>query len=159
MDTMNAPQVNIPLLRKQVETVEREAALPEEKRSWVQRSWITIRNTLGLEVIDENEHWQVAKVTKSCGTAGCLAGNTVLDAGYDTFIFEPACQCGGEACSKDENRVAQVVVDENGGRSMIRDKAAELLGLSYDEADRLFFPTNSAEDIRFIAEDIAGERL
>lgn len=153
---INAPQVNIPLLRKQVETVEREAALPRHKRGWVQSMWITVRNAVGVRDkrsvpgYTGDERVYIGRLSPQCGTAGCLAGNTVMDAGYDTFMFVEM---------SDGRAVAATIIDEDGDEISVVNKACELLGLTPAQGDALFEGSNNAERIRLLAEDIAGERL
>jgi hypothetical protein len=57
---------------------------------------------------------------------------------------------------------AEWVYDRDGNHRLIRDLAEELLGLTYDEARRLFFGTDNFDEAYEFAQEIAaraGERL
>ena len=64
---------NIPLLRKAVEWVEAQAALPEIDREWMQSDWLATphdRARWNFEL-----HGQVAEIVAAhCGAAYCVAG-------------------------------------------------------------------------------------
>lgn len=129
--------VNIPLLRKAVEWVEYQDALPIEQREWFQGEWVDadgwrFEDLAEKEVIEESE----ASVLKSsCGTAYCVAGyiGQSLESAY--------------AASDTYEGVH------------VSDFAAEALGLDFHEHVALFSAYNTAADIREIAEEIAGEKL
>lgn len=120
---------NIPLLRKIVEWVEEQDALPEAVREWDQASWY-------------QEHGEF-----SCGTTMCVAGKVVIDAGWKPVDVDEDEDGTTSECTKD------------GQQSLIQDVAADLLGIDEDDAYSLFHLTNTAQDIRQRAERIAGERL
>lgn len=127
---MSAPEVNIPLLRKAVEWAEAEAAKPVAERQWDQDWWMTSPQERAEELgLPESE----------CGTAYCIAGWACYSNGED---FDP----GGEG---------NLLV--SGAHPS--DRAQELLGLTSREANALFASRNTIEDVRCIAEEIAGERL
>ena len=69
-----------------------------------------------------------------CGTVGCLAGNTVLHAGLTPVLSELAPYAHVGAVTN--------VRDDDGLQRTIRQAAQRLLGLSDDQADRIFYPTN-----------------
>jgi hypothetical protein len=52
------PQPDVPLLRKAVEWMQAQAALPEKECQWVQGQWVIPAETIGRE----------------CGTCYCVAG-------------------------------------------------------------------------------------
>jgi hypothetical protein len=66
------------------------------------------------------------KVTNECSTTACLAGHTVLEAGY-TPLIDPFVHHSG-------NRYSGVV---EGGRG-IPDLAQALLGLTFEQANAMF---------------------
>jgi hypothetical protein len=102
--------IDVPRLRKELEFV------TDNPELWIQRRWIT---------------------RMSCGTAGCLAGNTVLHAGYEP-VFDYGFNRNPD--------VASWVVDADAGSATIapvRDVAQRLLGLTYAQGDELFFPGNT----------------
>ena len=126
---MSAAEVNIPLLRKAVEWAEAEAAKPWEISEWNQTAWETAPENV---VQIDRETWTPisgAKKSPECGTCYCVAGFIVKSEG---------------ASSR---------------RSGWSRPAADLLGIDLNTADELFDAANSIEDIRRIAESIAGERL
>lgn len=131
--------LNIPLLRKGVEWVEEQEALPVMTRQWMQDMWVT------------SEEDRVACLTgeTGCGTAYCLAGWVAMQK-YPELA---------------EIDFAWV----NGKYLRSSDVAAEELGLpgygvapeQYETSclHKLFSPHNTAADIRRIAEELAGEKL
>jgi hypothetical protein len=138
---MTNERVNVPLLRKGVEWVEAEAEKPFIDSQWYQGSWVTNTELRAAQLIYDvplrdytNE--KIQHVADHCGTAYCLAGyvGQLLDERYV-----------GTAKPEDAIHVA--------------DFATDALGLTNEEADRLFFSGNTAADIRTIAEQIAGEKL
>ena len=123
--------VNVPLLRKAVEWVETEATKPIATREWYQRSW---RRSDGSMVLNEEDEY-----VSHCGTAYCVAG-------YVGQMLQPQFQHSQWA--------------ELDGKSVhVADFASEALGLTGDESERLFHYDNTAQDVRRIAEKIAGEPL
>lgn len=127
-------EVNIPLLRKAVEWVEAEALKPISEREWYQASW---RRPETVEVWDEVSEKYVAH----CGTAYCVAG-------YVGQLVNP------------EYQKSDWLKNEGGTPVMhVSTAAKEALGLTTDQADRLFDAGNDVKDVRRIAEEIAGERL
>lgn len=126
-------ELNVPLLRKAVEWVEEQAALPEEQSEWYQGTW-----RVSGDILD-----------RSCGTAYCMAGyiGQLLDERYK------------ESQTVDGMHVA--------------DFAGEALGLDTPDVDAtylgvgvighafqpLFHASNTVEDIRRIAEELAGGPL
>lgn len=73
---MTEPIVNIPLLRKAVEWVEEQDALPEDTRQWMQDVW-------GLS---EDDRLMEYGHSVGCGTAYCVGGKIAEDAGIDWSI-------------------------------------------------------------------------
>lgn len=126
---MNDTQVNIPLLRKAVEWAEAEAAKPEGEGQWMQDWWMTTPAEMS-SIFSLPE--------TSCGTAYCIAGWT--------------CTANGEEF------IAANTGQLTSGMH-VADRAQELLGLSMYQSNRLFRANNTIEDVRRIAEEIAGERL
>lgn len=127
---MSETKVDIPRLRKAVEWVEEQAALPVTIRQWLQTKWMVIRghDSYHDNILENNQRTE-------CGTAMCLAGKVVQDEYGRTWIKE---------------RLPNV---------SFRDEGAKLLGLTMVQADMLFDANNSATEIRAIAERIAGEKL
>lgn len=125
-------EVNVPLLRKAVEWAEAEAAKPPELCEWNQDLWRTTpeqRAEFGLPV------------SPACGTAYCIAGYVAHISGF-----------------KWDDETDEV----EGDNRPVFEVAAELLGIRPDgglNPSHLFYANNSIEDVRRIAEEIAGERL
>lgn len=135
---------DIPLLRKVVEWVEEQEQLDEDDRSWLQNTW-------ARRYPSETEN--------ECGTAFCVAGKVVNDAGF-VFLwgYDP------KDPDTEEDLVAQGFAtycfnSKTNQIMFIRDAAAELLGIDSYDADQLFAYYNDAADIRRICERIAGEPL
>lgn len=135
---------NIPALRKYVEWVEEQEALPEIDRTWYQRYWHTEPSLVALCLL-EGENGEVGislpylnQVAAHCGTAYCLAGKIAMDA--------------------DKRYATELRVDD----VHVAEKALEVLGLKSSEFGwyhAIFKGNNTAADIRRIAEAEAGERL
>lgn len=148
--------VNVPLLRKAVEWAESEAVKPFEQCEWNQGQWITAPLTRahtiandecfqkfgdpGSSVFSPKEAREfytqrVGELRHTCGTAFCIAGyiGQMIDERYAAHDEVDGCHVG--------------------------DFAQQALGISANEADELFFAGNSIEDVRRIADWIAGEAL
>ncbi|GAA3510338.1 hypothetical protein GCM10022234_00760 [Aeromicrobium panaciterrae] len=136
MTITDEPQVNIPLLRKAVEWVEAEADKPLEICQWLQGDWINRPSDRARMVehyrSDDEFAVSLRAKTPDCGTCYCIAGY-----------------------------VDQVILGnpEPFTDSYVETRAAEALGLSDNQADRLFHSDNTVEDVRALAEEFAGERL
>lgn len=127
--------VNIPALRKVVEWAEAEAAKPEHLCEWYQGLFVmpTSADDPVLSSLPEGSRGTVMarRVTLAldCGTAYCIAGKVAFDSGR-AWTYSTA-----------------------------GDVAQEELGLTDSQAVWLFSAGNSIEDVREIAESLAGERL
>jgi hypothetical protein len=97
-------KINVALLRKELEYV------TSHRDQWDQRHWI--RRT-----------W--------CGTTGCLAGNIVLNAGYQPV----------------PDRTSKVVSPDHSAHRSVADVASELLGIDYRQAEQLFHTSNDIMDL------------
>lgn len=126
-------RLNVPLLRKAVEWVEEQAALPEEQSEWYQGTW-----RVDGEMLD-----------RSCGTAYCMAGyiGQLLDERYR------------ESQTVDGMHVADFAGEALG---LERPGPGEMLagvGSMGHAFQPLFHASNTVEDIRRIAERLAGGPL
>lgn len=136
---MSDNEVNIPLLRKAVEWAETEATLGRDNRGrplghWYQGEW----------VLDWNRFLEESMQPATCGTTYCIAGyvGQLLNEQLRTsqWLTKP--------------------MPDGGFQSIhVSEFAQEALGLTDEQANRLFRGSNSVEDVRRIAEEIAGERL
>jgi hypothetical protein len=139
------PQPNIPLLRKAVEWVEEQEALPWIDRNWWQGDyyvdplfWATI-----MVCTSANGKYRTASaqrraaqlVAPHCGSAYCVAGKIGADL--------------------DERYATSQVVDGVHVAAVAR----EALGLDDGQAQLLFAGSNKAADIRRLAEEFAGQPL
>lgn len=79
-----------------------------------------------------------------CGTAYCLAGWVAVNDGLPQSVF-------AEYMAKSDASGEAAIT--------IEDRAAAVLGLTDEQANRLFDADNTIEDVREIAESMAGERL
>ena len=135
-------EVNIPLLRKAVEWVEEQAQLPDDECQWVQSEWTAVR--IGNRILDPEfdagdytrEELLAIAQRGECETTYCVAGyiGVMLSDAYK-YTWAP----------KNQPHVDVF--------------AARALGISENDKWRLFNATNSAEDVRRIAEEIAGQPL
>lgn len=156
-----SPHANIPLLRKYVEWVEDQDALEEHLREWSQWSW-AIKVEAWLDEDQYEQRIQEILEPDTCGTAYCLAGKVVADAGYK-FIWQSG-EAAGCYDPKDYPNEDFPPSFNDPKVSTVRDMATALLGLDSSQTYRrqdqdLFEGDNTAEDIRRIAELHAGERL
>lgn len=144
---------NIPMLRKYVEWVEEQDALPVFQREWEQGTWALSPEAIKREgkVLQRRKeeghsfygyrHRLLERYEANvCGTAYCVAGRITAD------TYGP-CDEEGEFYDQNGNEVDPSVY------------AREVLGLSWPQAETLFDADNSAADIRRLAERYAGERL
>lgn len=149
---------DIPRLRKAVEFAEASAAAygPDLEdifatggvdTAWYQGFYVAlIREPTAEDVLSGQA------TVQSCGTAYCIAGYTVAQLpGYSEKLVPRA----GPTCA--------VLKPYLNGRPIADLEIAELarreLGLTRGQADQLFDGGNSVEDVRRIAEEIAGEPL
>lgn len=121
--------LNVPLLRKAVEWVERQAELPERKRTWYQNYWRMTRSF--------HPGW-FEEQGRDCGTVMCVAGYVCDVSGVQWDDATP---------------------DVTGDGDWVEQRARDLLGIDPVDADDLFNGGNNANDIREIAERIAGQKL
>ena len=141
------PEVNIPLLRKGLEWVEWQDTLPLIDCEWNQGDFVISPEVKAFTLI-AGERYRgdhrlttaecevlTSRVAPHCGTAYCFAG----------YVGQ-----------LEDGRYART--DEVDGIH-VGQFAQEQLGLTEDQAEALFSADNTAEDIRAICEDIAGEPL
>lgn len=137
------PKPNIPLLRKAVEWVEQEAAKPEIDREWDQSAWRRAPELRAHSLLLYSEYWEskerTDQVAAHCGTAYCVAG----------YVGQML----------DERFKNSEVIQVEGEPVHVADFAKDALGLTDEQSEWLFAGVNTAEDVRRIAEEIAGERL
>lgn len=138
-------EVNVPLLRKAVEWAEAEAAKPRELCEWYQGSWRMDPAQAGGNFYDEDADEAYSKST-DCGTCFCIAGYAA------SITLQP-----GETLEDDTIRLDGQL------QAFVYDRAAEVLGIQSGPMSNrhigLFNGSNSIEDVRRIAEELAGERL
>jgi len=97
--------------------------------------------------------WWRSSVESGCGTAGCLAGTVVHQAGYEIpTTFET--EVDGERL-----RGADYAFSPTGRREEISEAAQRLLGLSNAQCMRLFNPLNSLARLWYIASVYSGGRI
>lgn len=134
--------INVPLLRKAVEWVEEQAALPAIDCHWHQAAYVQSPHARAFGLLksvgfpaETRTVENLTKVAKHCGTAYCVAGyiGQLLDDRYVTCEQVDGVHVG--------------------------DFAARQLGLDQFRADELFDGSNTAADVRRIAEKFAGEVL
>lgn len=91
----------------------------------------------------------ITKAKVECGTTGCVAGWTVQLAGDKLLVHE-------DTRNEDGTYVASCSVAKNGRICDIEFRARKLLGLTYDEADALFFTDDNQRAIDKLDTLIAG---
>lgn len=146
---------NIPALREVVEWVEEQESLPSTESEWRQIVWAQLTNS--------------GPNREPCGTAFCVAGKVVHSHGYQILFDDETWDAGlcappatpvnyterGTITTEERRRITE---DPNNYES-IDVQAAEILGLDQEQARLLFAASNSAEMIRDLAEEFAGEPL
>ena len=133
------------LLRKGVEWVEEQDALPIVDRTWHQGSWwMSKRRREGYlrEIARKGTCHVSEQQVKDCGTAYCLFGYLADITGQEW----------------DEDSAGFLGSRLKSGKS-VSTYIARLLDLDAEEAEELSRAHNTAADIREVAEQIAGERL
>lgn len=114
--------VDAPRLRKELEYV------TAHRDRWLQGAWIQ---------------------STPCGTVGCLAGNTVMNAGYQPHF-------------DGDRATTQFVRDDAASPASERhvaDVAADLLGLDTLQANQLFAATNSLYELWAIASEFTNGEI
>lgn len=131
-------EINVPLLRKAVEWAEAEAAKPKELCRWMQSLYIC-PSPADLETLTPEQLAQL-------GGRDCV---TTASHGKDASCGTCFCVAGWIAFELEGNMSYQSTYDI----------ARKALGLTGREASDLFDACNSIEQVREIAEEIAGEKL
>ena len=132
------PEVNIPLLRKAVEWAEFQSALPMIDCQWDQAFFIIKPQDRVDDLLSEFpnlDEQHEAVVATHCGTAYCIAGyvGQLLNPGYEQH---------------------DVV---NGVH--VAEFARDHLGLNEEDAEWLWEGSHTIEEVRSVAETIAGQKL
>jgi len=118
-------------------------AIDDSPENWDQSDWATReysmedKNNLPGIVVEPAPH---------CGTAMCLAGHVVTQAGY-YLLFE------------DGFETTATAVDSNGQRYFIDHLAQSLLSLTRHQAEALFEYTNTREGLQWVRDQIAQTAL
>jgi hypothetical protein len=132
------PPVNVPLLRKAVEWVEEQAALPYNG-AWDQNDWARTLST-----------WESQK--RGCGSAYCFAGY-VSQTAYPEFADTSVITVNANTYKTSD--IAMALLGLTDEHYLLGSRALRVPGI-----DRyLFQGDNSPEDIRAICEFVAGEKL
>lgn len=125
---------DIPLLRKAVEWVEEQDKRPFDQREWDQNAW-------------------KRRPQAGCGTAYCVAGY-IAEVVDGKKMVQHDCVDMDEGTTLDQRRRG---FDPD--LVHVSNYARWRLGLTQAQANSLFAGSNTAADIRRLAEDFAGERL
>lgn len=168
--------IDIPRLRKEVEWVEEQAAREDGK--WYQQQWTTIKRAVvdtlrrqgkvktipalsRPEMINMGIAYDLEALQARCGTAYCLAGHISHQEGDIPLIY--SAKLGGDGYNQSNlggTVHSSLVLTPEDKVMTVSDRAAQVLGIDNPaHASMLFNPNNTAERIREIAEEIAGERL
>lgn len=116
------------------------------QETWRQSDWASLPSHVPLHDKYNEPGSLVVAPTPACGTTLCVAGHTVVDAGY-YILFE------------DYGRTTAVCVDNAGQRYLISDLAAKLLGLTWPEEDELFRGTSDFITFEAVRKDLAARRV
>lgn len=107
-----------------------------------------------------------------CGTTCCIAGQALYSQGFVEKMDKPMCGCGDKDCDVTEgSNVTHKIINmdkifgpdylgptESYEDTMWSFAAAELLGLTSGEADRLFSGENDIKDVVHFAREIIKSR-
>lgn len=133
--------INVPFMRKVLEYLETNPQ-KHEQGCW---AWTDVTT---IEAID---------TSYDCGTVACMAGWAVLLSGTGRWYNSVCC----EACASTPE--LEAVID--GISYQVQEGAEKLLGLTWEQADRLFSGGNSRDDLWELADEYtfgeisADERL
>ena len=122
-------------------------------------------STVNLDVLDaalahiaahpeqhDQRHWIVRG--PDCGTAMCLAGVVAWQAGW-----APEWSTGFSDNVNGNAWMDTADVTRDGKIRLVSSLAAELLGIGWRDADRLFAPDNTLADLRRIRDELAERAL
>ena len=132
--------VNVRLLGRAVRWVESQQRLAS--KAWYQGAWW--RRDVADARADRDDPF--------CGSAMCVAGKVCLDAGFLPVIVTESDLPDVEWADQCQDPITGEILDFDVA-------AARLLGIEMDDARLLFAGSNNVNDIRQIAEDIAGQPL
>lgn len=112
-------------------------------------AWAEAESTKESGSAWNQEDWVTPNVPE-CGTAYCIAGKAVSNAGYSMLI---------ESGPAGVNFVYDAEAPDGRG-SDIGDLAQQLLGLTEEQSEVLFYAYNTIEDLKRITKELAsGESL
>lgn len=134
------PELNIPLMRKVMETIEDQPEL------WDQSSWLNLMTRRKDNIPESMRHLYTDTfiangVEWACKTEGCFAGHAALLSGA-TFSFDR--NFPGDLRHADESEV----ITPEGEKRAVDDYATEVLGLTHSQSSYLFYGGNSLTDLR-----------
>jgi hypothetical protein len=144
--------VDAPLLRKMIDRVTSLPSFADNdpdpevgERVWRQSDWMTVRfptpRDTRLVITEQGIVGDVSRL--KCGSAACLAGETVLERAPVGTIITPDAPYEVELPDGTEFSIFQLATD--------------YLGLKWAQADALFHGGNTAEGLHRIAENIIAE--
>lgn len=131
------------LLRKELEKVTHN---PENHDQSV---WFAVPRGL-------DEDAQPKAAGSSCGSKGCLAGNAVVNAGFELDFYRDTIYRDGMYKPVWLAEFVKGEKDEHGRAVSIAEKARELFGLRPWQSQELFEPHNSVERLWELAIDFSG---
>lgn len=124
-------------------------------KTWRQASWMESPAwEADMDLLDDNEDGLLKVDTRTCGTAGCLAGWGAVQAGA-TFVAHP-----GEFLELVAPRGhVRAVLNGEEAPQHVRDFAAEYFGLDYQQSHSQFDSDNSYVRLWALAMLFTGGRL
>jgi hypothetical protein len=137
-DDPGARTPNIPLLRKAVEWVEEQAALPEEERTWDQGVWRCDTAMCVAGYISDLEGWHIYRES------------SMSVRHPETGQIRSISHVARQALGLDEVASTALFVETIADERVIRDDGFEELNIDVQA---------TARNVRIVAEAIAGERL
>lgn len=174
-------QMNVEAIRLLIEWAEADEEMRQRRfagwGNWDQGHWSLVTtdsaNVARLAHVDESQAVEIVddlRKNGACGTAYCMAGQTVVQAGYDLvfensplFRYDGAWGVNADVCEPVEhngqfNQLGLPVFVAVGSEEPICDVAEKILGLTSDEADRFFNGENTIDRLKVLANTFCAER-
>lgn len=162
--------LNMPALTTLITWAEGDEALAQRFGTWNQGQWAHVLLAEDATWVDDIDTERVVEETRNgaCQTAYCMAGQTVVQAGYRLIYRHYGYDEGKPSfntsdCIKQEwtgrRRPNGTPIMEDTGEVMsISTAAAQILGLDYDEYNSFFDGDNGIEDLKHMVNAMCFRR-
>jgi hypothetical protein len=163
--------LNLPALNTLIEWAEGDERLAARFGTWDQGQWAQAMLHPGVEYSgDTIDTVKVTEETRNgvCETAYCMAGQTVVQAGYRLIYQHYGYGGDGQPEFNTSDCIKQEYIGRDAtGKPQFRDTgevmaisvaAARILGLDYDESNCLFDGDNEIEDLKHLINSMCERR-